>query len=326
MRYLLILGLASLLVGGVGVSIAVTTYIGERQRSIATLRSMGATGGRVLVHFLTQVGVLAAVGIGIGVLAGAVASAVTLPMIGQALGVAMRSSVDVPSLLTAAGFGFLSAFSFSYLALVNAQKVSPVMLFRSLGTDLPDLAWRDYLTPSVLVPLLAAVAGIYGLALLTTGDPVLVTAFAAGIVVAFLLLRGAAWLLQRVLRTLPESPIRSLRYAVRSIHVPGSTAPVVILSLGLGLAMLVVITVLNNNLHNQLTGAVSRDAPSFVATDVFPDEIEAMEEIAAAILASSASTRSPRSAPASCASPASRRGRFATSVPMPPSCSASTFR
>src|SRR5690606_12081513 len=122
----------------------------------------------------------------------------------------------------------------------------------------------------------------YGLALVTTGDLFLVNAFAAGIVAAFVLLRGAAWLLQAVLRMLPEPAPISLRHAVRSIHVPGSTAPVVILSLGLGLAMLVVIAVLNNYLSNQLTGAISRDAPSFVATDVFPDEIWTLEDVQAA--------------------------------------------
>ena len=42
------------LVGGIGVSNAVAAYIGERERSIATMRSLGATGGRILFHFLVQ--------------------------------------------------------------------------------------------------------------------------------------------------------------------------------------------------------------------------------------------------------------------------------
>ena len=63
MRFLLIVGLSSLLVGGVGISNAVSAYIGERQRSIATLRSLGATGPRILVHFFTQIGILSLIGI-----------------------------------------------------------------------------------------------------------------------------------------------------------------------------------------------------------------------------------------------------------------------
>lgn len=280
-RYLLILGLASLLVGGVGVSIAVTTYIGERQQSIATMRSMGATGTRILTHFLTQIAVLSLIGVGIGVAAGAVASFVALPMIARALGINLHALVDLPSLLTAAGFGLLASFAFSYLAIVSAQKVSPVMLFRSTGMELPQLGAGDYAAPAVLLPMTLALGGIFGLAYWTTADLVLVGSFAAGIVAAFLLLRLAGGLLQQALRRLPEVPETSLRHAMRSIHLPGSTAPVVVLSLGLGLAMVVVITVLNANLSNQLLGAVSRDAPTFVATDVFPDEIDALREMAA---------------------------------------------
>ena len=280
-RYLLILGLASLLVGGVGVSIAVTTYIGERQQSIATMRSMGATGARILTHFLTQIAVLSLIGVGLGVIAGAIASFIALPMIGRALGVTLHALVDLPSLLTAAGFGLLASFAFSYLAMVSAQKVSPVTLFRSSGMDLPQLGARDYVAPVVLVPMTLALGGIFGLAYWTTSDLLLVGSFAVGIIAAFVLLRLAGGALQAALRRLPELPVTSLRHAMRSIHLPGSTAPVVVLSLGLGLAMVVVITVLNANLSNQLLGVVSRDAPTFVATDVFPDEIDALREMAA---------------------------------------------
>ena len=38
-RFLLLVGLSSLMVGGIGVSNAASAYIGERERSIATMRS-----------------------------------------------------------------------------------------------------------------------------------------------------------------------------------------------------------------------------------------------------------------------------------------------
>ncbi len=53
-----------------------------------------------------------------------------------------------------------------------------------------------------------------------------------------------------------------------------------IVSIGMGLAMLLVISLLNNNLSSQLLGAVARDAPTFVALDLFPDEVEALSEMA----------------------------------------------
>lgn len=276
-RFLLIIGLSSLLVGGVGVSNGVTAYIGERQRSIATLRSLGATGARIMVHFLTQIGVLTGIGVAIGVTLGALSSLLALPILGQALGVNLPPILEPVPLATAAGFGVLAGFAFSYLPLVRAQKVKPTTLFRSLGSTMPTAALSEMLQPLVLLPLVLAIAGMIGLAIFTTGDPMLVAYYGVGVVLAFLLLRFAGWLLQRLIRLVPPQPFSPLRYALRNIHRPGSSAPVVIMSLGLGLAMLLVIALLNANLHSQLLGAVSRDAPTFVATDLFDDEVTTLE-------------------------------------------------
>lgn len=280
LRFLLIVGLSSLLVGGVGVSNGVAAYIGERQRSIATLRSLGATGARILVHFLTQIGVLTAIGVGLGVLFGAVASLLILPLVGAALNVNLPAMVEPMPLYTAAGFGVLSGFAFSYLPLMQAQKVSPAMLFRSSGSVMPKLNWRELMRVSVLVPVLGAAGGIYWLALITTNDVVLVNYYALGVLLSFALLRTSGWLLQSALRHMPSVSMASIRHALRNIYHPGSSAPVVIVSIGLGLAMLLVIALLNSNLHSQLVGAVSRDAPTFVATDLFFDEVETLEKIA----------------------------------------------
>jgi putative ABC transport system permease protein len=279
-RFLLIVGLSSLLVGGVGVSNGVTAYIGERQRSIATMRSLGATGGRIMVHFMTQIGVLAAFGVGLGVLFGAVSTALALPLLGKALTVDLPSSIDLKALVTAAAFGLLAAFAFSYVPLVRAQKVRPVLLFRSLGTVVPQPNWRDMVQPVVLAPIIIAAAAIFWLAVVTTDDPKLVTSYALGVVLSFLLLRGAGLALQFVLRLVPPLPNSSVRNAFGNICRPGSSAPVVIMSLGLGLAMLLVIALLNSNLHSQLLGAVSRDAPTFVATDLFADEVSELQALA----------------------------------------------
>ncbi len=272
-RFLLIVGLSSLLVGGVGISNAVSAYISERQRSIATLRSLGATGPRIFVHFLTQIGIMSLIGIAIGLVIGAALTAAALPILGQILAVDLPPAVYFGPLATAFAFGVLAAFAFSYLPLVRAQKLKPAMLFRTVGTSVQNLKTREYLDPLVIVPLLAAGLGIFGLAWWTTHDFNLVFYYALGVIGAFVLLSLAGRLLQLVLRVLPPMPNVTARNAFRGIYRPGSPAPVVIMSLGLGLAMLLVIVILSANLRNQLLGQVTKDAPTFVATDMFDDEI-----------------------------------------------------
>jgi len=272
-RFLLIVGLSSLLVGGVGISNAVTAYIQERQRAIATLRSLGATGPRIMVHFFTQVGIMSLAGILIGIVIGAALTAAALPILGRILAVELDPSVQWGSLGTALLFGILAAFAFSYIPLVQAQKLKPAMLFRTLGTSLQSLRTREYFDPFVILPLLVSGLGIFGLAWWTTKDFNLVFYYAIGVIAAFLLLSFAGRALQFVLRAIPPLPSVTLRNAFRGVYRPGSPAPVVIMSLGLGLAMLLVIIILSVNLRNQLLGQVTLDAPTFVATDMFDDEI-----------------------------------------------------
>lgn len=277
-RFLLIVGLSSLLVGGIGISNAVNAYIGERQKAIATLRSLGATGSRIMVHFFTQIGLLSLVGILMGLVIGAVLTVVALPILGRILAVELPPTVHVTSLVQAFGFGVLAAFAFSYVPLVNARTMKPAMLFRTVGTSVQSLKAHEYFHWSVVLPLVAAGLGIFGLAYYITGDFWLVFWYAVGVIGAFLLLRFAGVALQVFLRVLPPLPSANWRNAFRGIHRPGSPAPTVIMSLGLGLAMLLVIVILTANVRNQLTGQVTADAPTFVATDLFDDEVVTMGE------------------------------------------------
>ena len=280
-RFLVIVGLSSLLVGGVGVSNAVAAYVGERQRSIATMRSLGATGGRILFHFLTQVMLLSLAGIAIGVLLGVALTFVALPILSGILDLDLPLVVDAPALLTAAGFGLLIGFAFGYLPLHRAQSLKPALLFRTAGTAIQTgPAWRHLLQPALWLPLLLALGATFALAAVTTGRPLLVFYYALGVAGAFLVLRGAAWLLQQALRLMPPLPVANLRNAFKAIHRPGAPAPVVIMSLGLGLALLLVISLVDGSLRRQLDRESIPDAPSFVFMDLFEDEAADLETFA----------------------------------------------
>ena len=279
-QFLLIVGLSALLVGGVGVSNAVSAYITQKQRSIATMRSLGATGNRIFVHFLAQLGILSLIGILIGIALGAAATAAALPVLGDILGVDLPPSVHFDALATAVGFGVLVAFGFSYVPLLRAQKLKPALLFRSVGGAMEKLHPGAIFRPQAILPLVVSAVLIYGLALLTTHDATLVNWYTVGVVGAFLLLRIAGVLLQAGLRVLPPAPSKAIRNAVKAVYRPGSPAPVVILSLGLGLAMLLLIVLIDNNTRNQLQGEVARDAPTYLATDLFPDEVDDLNKLA----------------------------------------------
>ena len=273
-RFLTIVGLSALIVGGVGVSNAIAAYVTERQRSIATLKALGASSSRILVHFLAQVVALTLVGILLGLLLGAVMTVLALPVLGDLLGIDLPPVIDPASLAIASGFGLLVGVAFAFLPLKRAEALRPALLFRAAGTAVEGgLNWRQLLAPGFLIPMAVTTGLIFLLALLATRRPVLVLWYAVGIVVAFIVLRLAGLLLQRALKLLPAPRHAAARNALKSIYRPGAPAPTVILSLGLGLSLLLLIALVDNNLRHQLDREAIPDAPSFVFMDLFDDEV-----------------------------------------------------
>lgn len=282
-RFLVLVGLSALLVGGVGVANAAAAYIGDRERSIAVMMSLGATGRRILVHFLLQMMLLALLGTLLGVALGAASTLLLLPVLGSYLTIALPAAIYPLPLATGLGFGLLTAFVFAYLPLIAASRLRPALLFRAAGglAAMP-FGFRALLSPRRGGPLLLGVALLLGLALVTTDEPQLVGWYVLGAAGAFVVLRLVAFLLQRLMRLLPVARRLVPRLALRNIHRPGAPTPTVILSLGLGLTLMLSIALVEASVRGQLSGAVAEDAPSFVLVNVDKATVTQLQDFAKA--------------------------------------------
>lgn len=274
MRFLVIVGLGSLLIGGVSVWTGMQAYIAERASVIAVLRSMGAGRSRIFIHFFAQVAALAAVGVGIGLLIGGGGAALVLPMIGRAVGIDLAATLHLQPLAVAAAAGLVTAFAFSYLPLQQAQTIRPVWLFRAKGLGAPPTDWRALLLSWQVLPLIAAAIAFFVLAWLMTGDATLVAAFGLASAAAAILFQLFIRAVQAGLARLPEPRARIPRHALRAISGAGQNAASVVVSAGMALAMLVVVLVLQGNLRQEFLGASAFDVPTLVASDLFPDEVD----------------------------------------------------
>ena len=275
--FLMVVGLGSLLIGGVSVWSVMSAYIAERSGVIAVLRSLGASRWRVLVHFLVQVLALGLVGVGIGIAVGVTIGLVVLPAVGEAIGIPLARQVDPLAILGAGAVGLLTAFAFSYLPLVQAQMVSPASLFRAKGLGAPRIDWPRFLRSAELVPLVLAIALFVWLAIAMTGDWLLVAAFMASCIGAALLLQLGSRLVRLGLARLPLPGWRPLRQALRAIVGSAQNSSAVVTAVGLAILILVVVQILAVNLRNEFLGASVFDAPTLVASDLFPDEMELLQ-------------------------------------------------
>lgn len=265
--FLVLVGLAGLAVGGVGVSAAVRAYLERKTQVIATLKTLGAETRTIFLAYGLQIGALTLVGLAIGLVLGGLAPLAFAPLIEARLPVPASFGIQWGALAEAALYGVLAAAIFTLWPLARTERVRAAALYRdSVGGQRPLPRWPYVLVTGLLLALLIWSAGaLSGLAVLTYWS-------AAGLFAAFLVLIGVAWATRRIARRLARASwLRgrsALRMALGSVGGPGSEAGAVVLSLGLGLTVLATVGQIDSNLR----GAIARDlpevAPSYFVVDI----------------------------------------------------------
>jgi putative ABC transport system permease protein len=271
-QFLTLVGLTALVVGGVGVTNAVKAYVDRKRDTIAAFKSLGATGGYVVGLYLLQIVAITLFGIALGLLLG-----VSVPFFGgdalaAALSLPIRIGVYPFELALAALYGLLTALAFALWALGRAHDVPVSALFRDRVA--PDRRWPRAI---YMIGTAASVALLGGLAILLAYDRFVAMVFVGSIAAAFVLLGLVGVGVMALARRAPQVSSTGLRLAIRNIHRPGGLTMSVVLSLGLGLALLVTLALLDVNLRSQLTGSLPERAPSFFFLDIQSSEADAFE-------------------------------------------------
>jgi putative ABC transport system permease protein len=277
-QFLTLVGLTALIIGGVGIANAVRAFLDTKQKVIATFKSVGASGGFVFRVYLLQIMILAAVGIVIGLAAGAVIPFLAGGFLSNVLPVDTAMGVYPQELALAVLYGVLTTLVFALWPLGKIQQVSPTALFRDeagTGSGLP--AWP------YLFAFLAAAAALAGAAILLSYDPFIASVFVGACAAAFVLLRIVAEIIMAIARRVPRPKSTPWRLAIGNLYRKGALTPSVVLSLGLGLALLVSLTLIDSNLRRQLSSTVAEQAPSFFFLDIQNTELEAFKEGVAAV-------------------------------------------
>ena len=130
-RFLSLVGFVALLLGGIGVASSVSVYVGEKAETVATLRCLGVSSGRVLAVYALQALALGAVGAVVGAALG-VGVQRLLPLVLQGfLPVDVRNDVVPRALVEGLGVGLVAALLFALLPLVGVRRVPPLRALRS---------------------------------------------------------------------------------------------------------------------------------------------------------------------------------------------------
>ena len=271
-QFLTLIGLASLMIGGVGVANAVKAYVDRRRKVIATMKSLGASGRQIFTLHLVQVMVLAVVGIGIGLGAGLLLPKLVEQGLTGVLPVAVEVTISWRTLLLASGYGVLVSLLFALWPLGRAGEIRAAALFRE---EVAPAAQRP--PPPIVIATIGTGVALAALAVLTSDARMVAVYFLAGIAAIFivfpLLGSAIAWSARRLPR--PKRP--ELALALGNLGAPGGLTRSVVLSLGAGLSLLAAVALVDASIVGELETRLPRNSPNYFLLDIPQGEIGPLE-------------------------------------------------
>ena len=261
-QFLTLIGLAALIIAGIGVSNGVASYLRRKRDGIATLKMLGATSTDIGRVYFLQIGMVTLAAVVAGLVAGSLLQVAALAIAADYLPVKPGLRLDPATLATSAAYGLLMAFTFVLPPLGRARLQPVASLFREAVARRQGVGWATLGLAGLSLALVAA------LAVFTSSEPLFSLSVLGAVAGVILLLAavglGVRWLARRLPR--PSQPL--LRLAITGLHRPGAQTVGLVVALGLALTLFVSIAAIQTSLNAEIEKTVPAKAPDQFVLDV----------------------------------------------------------
>ena len=272
-QFLTLVGLAALVIAGIGVSNGVASYLRQKQDGIATMKMLGATSGDIGRVYLVQIGIVTALAVAAGLVVGALLPPIAIMVAGDLLPVQPGLRLHPLPLFASAAYGLLMALIFVLPPLGRARLLPVATLFREMVAEARRPDRRTILFVA------AAAAAVVALAVGTSDNPLFAASVLGAVAAVIVLLMVLGWAVRRVARRLPRPRRPLLRLAVTGLHRPGAQTIGLVVALGLALSLFVTLAAVQTSLSAEIARAVPDRAPDQFVLDVPADQRRRFEAI-----------------------------------------------
>ncbi len=270
-QFLDLAALVCVLLAAVAIALCANRYSQRHLDSAALIRCLGLNQrGLLLLHGskLTLIGVIASsTGAGAGLVVQSFLSALL-----KNLFLAELPAASPWPLLQGMLMGLCVLLLFSLPPLLVLGRVSPGRILRSE----PESQDNHKLAAHVL-----AVISVAGLVYWQARDPVLTTYVVVGGALAVGTLMLVAWLMIRALGGLRSSVGISWRFGLANVVRRQSISVLQIVSFGLGLSMLLLLTLIRGDLLDEWQNNLPADAPNYFFINIQSDQINGIKKLLA---------------------------------------------
>lgn len=274
MLFLTLVGLSALLIGGVGIGNGIRAHFATRLKTIAVLKTLGAPVLLIEHIYLWQILIISGAGTIIGTIVGFFAPYFAAPLLSTLLPFGVEPQLTGEALIIPAAYGFLTSFAFTLWPLGQAIKTSPIELFRSAISPLHGKPLYKFRIATAII-LTALVA----LAIRTAYSPSFAVWFVIGAAICMFIFYALGHLLSVLAGYIPAPHYPAMRIALRNLYRPGNATANTLISLGLGLTVMVSVTLIEMNFRYGIVQNLPQDAPAFFFMDIQGDQKDGFHEL-----------------------------------------------
>ena len=286
-----LVSLVALVLGAVGVAMAMRTHLLQRLDSIAIMKSLGAQSAHILRIYFLQTIFLGLLGGALGVVLGVGVQIVLPLLLAKLLG--LTPELHIAGSAVAAGLvtGLITTVLFTLPPLLDVRNVRPILILRrsvdeseSGSTSLwaKAAAWTRKSTAQILATALILI-GLTVIATTLSDSRIVGEVFTAGLLAVLLVLLVTAALvlagLRLFLRTTRLALPSVVRHGLANLYRPGNPSAALLAALGLGIMQIASVFFIGNAFVNELHISTQPNLPNVFLIDIATTEMDSVRAL-----------------------------------------------
>jgi putative ABC transport system permease protein len=277
-----LMSLVALVLGAIGVAMAMRAHLQQRLDTIAIMKSLGARSGQIMKIYLLQTLLLGLIGGVLGVALGVGVQLAFPLLLARLINVDTNLHIQLGTIFTGLATGILTTLLFTLPPLLDIRAVRPVLILRRAVEDNDDpfvtAIWRKITKNLAQIGSgLLILAGLAAIATTLSDSVIVGQVFSIGLVavLAVLLaasaavLAGLRFFLSKTRLHLPSA----MRHGLANLYRPGNPSAALLAALGMGVMQIMTVYLVQQAVVRELHISSAPNLPNVFLVDITNDEV-----------------------------------------------------
>jgi len=276
-RFLSMVSLIALIVGGLGVAATMQSHIRQKMTSIAFMKCIGGRTSDILRTYFVQAIWLGLMGSVSGAVLGAFAQSAFARLLAKYFDLRVTLVWPLMSMSKGVTAGLLTTVLFALPALLSVRGVRPSFLLRK---DFSSES-RAGLDIASLAAAAGTVAGLWTIAVWISDSVIYASVFAGSLLVAILIIGGIGAGLLRLLKKISvqafvkRSP--ALRHGIANLYRPGAHSVAILASVAIGVMFTLSVYSVQHSILDEIRSTAPPDAPNVFLINITQQDYAGLE-------------------------------------------------